>query len=349
MDDFELEIKTEFLRESKELLKELLAEFQNLKTNEAKDPIIERSFRFTHTIKSTGFAAGFNELSMFIHMFETLLVAVKNKMIHIDNEIINTLIIATKKITQCVEKLSYDFNASIDISSITSLLKSKLREAYAMNAERTFEQKKKSDTAVAASVEKTNNTRQNSKEHRAILIVDDEDHIIDILARCLQNFDMPILTARNGLEAIEIISQNKIELIFTDLAMPKLDGLEFIKKVRDIDQNIPVIFISAYAEKDELIKFLELGAFAFFPKPFDTTQVTTTARNALNMKSTKDEVLNLATLNFRAYITNLKISKLYDNPDSSEHKKAVSDLERYLDKISNITNSILAEKFKMVS
>ena len=118
-----------------------------------------------------------------------------------------------------------------------------------------------------------------------LLIVEDIPNILDLLEMTLKFQGYPVLTARNGEEALEILAKQKPALIITDILMPKLDGFAFVQKVRTNPetQKIPVIFLSAtYVTPDDRSFALRLGASRFIEKPIDTEEFLLTIAELLN-------------------------------------------------------------------
>ncbi len=106
-----------------------------------------------------------------------------------------------------------------------------------------------------------------SKIFKIVLYVEDDEIIRDSLSYVFQNIFDKVLVAKNGYEALEIFKQNNIDLIFTDIDMPIMDGIEFIKSVREIDLNIKIIICSG-KNRYELQKELNsLNILHFFQKP----------------------------------------------------------------------------------
>lgn len=100
-----------------------------------------------------------------------------------------------------------------------------------------------------------------------ILIVEDGKDIINIMDRTFKMIVNQISLASDGNKAIELYKTNKPDLILTDLRMPYKDGVEFIKELRDIDSNIPIIVITAY--EDDLKEEEKQLVNAIFPKPIN--------------------------------------------------------------------------------
>ncbi|NWG33044.1 MAG: response regulator [Chloroflexi bacterium] len=106
-----------------------------------------------------------------------------------------------------------------------------------------------------------------------ILIVEDVPNVLELLEVTLRFKGYAVVTARNGEEALEVISQTKPALIVTDILMPKMDGYALVQKLRINPQtrSIPVVFLSAtYVTPEDKQFALSLGAARFMEKPIDT-------------------------------------------------------------------------------
>ncbi|WP_085828978.1 response regulator transcription factor [Clostridium massiliodielmoense] len=105
-----------------------------------------------------------------------------------------------------------------------------------------------------------------------ILIADDEEEIIELLSLYLEKDKHCIYSAVNGLEAFEIISNNKVDIAIIDIMMPKIDGYHLIKNIRE-KYDIPIIMLSAKSEYSDKILGLDLGADDYVTKPFNAMEV----------------------------------------------------------------------------
>jgi DNA-binding NtrC family response regulator len=101
-----------------------------------------------------------------------------------------------------------------------------------------------------------------------ILIVDDEESITKLLATMLKDQVDEIEVAYNGRDALNIVKKNKnIALILTDIKMPIMDGIEFVKRIREMGHETPVIFFTGYGSQEYMVQALEYGAYDFIDKP----------------------------------------------------------------------------------
>ncbi|MDO8472785.1 MAG: response regulator transcription factor [Dehalococcoidia bacterium] len=105
-----------------------------------------------------------------------------------------------------------------------------------------------------------------------VLVVDDEERIINFLRTKLKASGYEVLTAANGIEALEQIQAQEPDLVVLDLVMPKKDGFQTLKELRTFS-TVPVIILSARGADEEKIKGLGLGADDYLPKPFNPDEL----------------------------------------------------------------------------
>ncbi len=140
-------------------------------------------------------------------------------------------------------------------------------------------------------------------ENSSILVVDDDHDIVNAIAALLSREGYKIYKAYNGLEAIDSLMQNDIQLILIDVMMPKLDGLSAMMKIRTT-KNIPIIVLSAKSEDSDKILGLSMGADDYITKPYNpmelVARVQSNLRRYLSLGAAeglkKDNVLRLGGL-----------------------------------------------------
>ena len=110
------------------------------------------------------------------------------------------------------------------------------------------------------------------KDKKTILIVDDEQHIVDILVYNLQKEGYNTLQANDGLTAVDIALSKKPDLILLDIMLPKMDGLAVCKRIRHT-LNVPILMLTAKDEEIDKILGLELGADDYVTKPFSVREL----------------------------------------------------------------------------
>jgi two-component system chemotaxis response regulator CheY len=111
-----------------------------------------------------------------------------------------------------------------------------------------------------------------------VLIVDDSSVMRKIVGRSLRQAGVEVqqlLEASNGSEALTVAKENPLDLILSDINMPLMDGLEFVRQLRCIEaaQNIPVIMITTEAGEAHVVQALSCGASGYIRKPFTSEQI----------------------------------------------------------------------------
>ncbi len=104
-------------------------------------------------------------------------------------------------------------------------------------------------------------------ERRKILFLDDDESVRNLVQRILEEAGYDVVTASNGQQALEKVSQPGLSLILLDIIMPGLDGFEVLERIRQYE-NIPVIMLSGIREVTTKIDTLTLGADDYIAKPF---------------------------------------------------------------------------------
>ena len=101
----------------------------------------------------------------------------------------------------------------------------------------------------------------------SILLADDEESFIEPISFWLKSRGYAVSIARNGQEAIEKLKENPFDILFMDINMPVMDGLQTLSHIRLFNKDLPVVMITAaYSDKDNLIRAKELGISGFFAK-----------------------------------------------------------------------------------
>jgi len=112
---------------------------------------------------------------------------------------------------------------------------------------------------------------------KRILIVDDEPRYLRLLEANLRTDGYDVITAQDGLQAIEVFSSNPVDLILLDIMMPKLDGFATCQRIREFS-NVPIIVLTAKGEERDRVRGLDLGADDYLVKPFSATELLARVR-----------------------------------------------------------------------
>jgi two-component system nitrogen regulation response regulator NtrX len=130
----------------------------------------------------------------------------------------------------------------------------------------------------------------------AILIIDDERSIRSTLASVLEDEKYKVFTAEDALIGMEILNQEIIDIIFLDVLMPKLGGIEALEKIKNEWPFIEIVMISGHANIDMAVRAVKLGAFDFLEKPLSLDKILTICRNALAIKNLREENKKLKSI-----------------------------------------------------
>src|SRR3989304_5709134 len=115
-----------------------------------------------------------------------------------------------------------------------------------------------------------------------ILIVDDEPNVGDVLGIYLRRENFGVSIARDGQAALEAIERNPPDLLILDLMLPHIDGLQIVRRLREVESSdVPILILSAKAEEPDRILGLELGADDYVTKPFSPREVVTRVKAML--------------------------------------------------------------------
>ena len=126
-------------------------------------------------------------------------------------------------------------------------------------------------------------------EKKPILVVDDEKNIRLTMSQSLEPLDFPVLTAVNGEEALQKLGEGPIGLVFLDLKMPGIDGMEVLRRIRDNRPKTRVIIITAHGTIESAVEAMKLGAVDFIQKPFSPNEIRELATLVLAREALDEE------------------------------------------------------------
>ncbi len=170
----------------------------------------------------------------------------------------------------------------------------------------------------------------------SILVVDDDKNIgkmIEINLRKAKEYE--VRTATSGEACLKIIGEELPDLILLDIQMPGIDGIETLKRLRDIEPRIPVVMMSAHATIEKAVQSMKLGAYDFITKPFASDRLLVTVKNALMTSSLQKEISELRS--------ELRSKYNFDNiiGQSGRMQEVFRAMEKIID--SNVTVLIQGE------
>ena len=121
-------------------------------------------------------------------------------------------------------------------------------------------------------------------ERKQVLVVDDEANLRKVLVAQLTRDGYDVHTAADGEAAKELLADHHVDLVITDLRMPKVDGMELLRWALADDPTRPVVMITAHGTVDTAVEALKLGAFDYVTKPFDQAEIRAVAQKALRAR-----------------------------------------------------------------
>ena len=116
-----------------------------------------------------------------------------------------------------------------------------------------------------------------------ILVVDDEKNYLLVLSAVLEDEGYEVLTAHGGQEALEIQKSSDLDLILTDMKMPAMDGIVLLENIKTLDQDLPVIMMTAHGTIDKAVEAMQKGAYSYILKPFDNERLIIYVKKAVAM------------------------------------------------------------------
>src|SRR3990172_6083574 len=133
-------------------------------------------------------------------------------------------------------------------------------------------------------------------EPETILVVDDDEHMGFTFKEVMTSEGCRVVMARDGLEALERVKADHLDLVLMDVRMPKMDGIEALKQMVNIVPDLPVIMVTAFGSKDIAVEALKLGAYDYFTKPVDIHEIRIVVRRVLEKAKLQQEVDRLRRL-----------------------------------------------------
>ncbi|MCA9650596.1 MAG: sigma-54-dependent Fis family transcriptional regulator [Myxococcales bacterium] len=122
-----------------------------------------------------------------------------------------------------------------------------------------------------------------------ILVVDDEPHVRFTLRAILEDEGLEVLEAEDGQQALEGLDARPVDLLVTDLSMPRLDGMGLLRALRERDASPPAIMITAHGSERTAVDAMKLGAIDYLPKPFDADEVARVIHRSLGTARLEQE------------------------------------------------------------
>ena len=147
---------------------------------------------------------------------------------------------------------------------------------------------------------------------QTILLVDDEQRMLDLVELFLVPHGFKCLKEKTGINALETLRNEKVNLVILDVMMPEMDGWEVCKKIREFSQ-VPIIMLTARSDKQNLVKGLDIGADDYLTKPFDERELIARVNAILRRVPEVDESNGENVVYNEFYLDTEKYSLYYEN------------------------------------
>lgn len=160
---------------------------------------------------------------------------------------------------------------------------------------------------------------------QTVLIVDDDEAIRQMLSAFLSKEGLRVVTARDGLEAIEVFRLQRTDVVLLDIRMPRMNGLEAAKAILEMDRGTAVILMTAFAEVCTAVQAIKDGAFDYVIKPFDLEEIRLLVRRALEIRSMRADIVSLRRELSERYGAE---GILTDNPKMMDLRQTIAKVAR---------------------
>ena len=136
-----------------------------------------------------------------------------------------------------------------------------------------------------------------------ILIVDDEEDILELLAEVVKKWGHLPIVARDGEDALQKVQNVPIELVLSDIRMPKMDGLTFLEKLKNVNPNLTVIFLTGYPSVESAVRSLKEGAYDYLVKPINLDELKVKIDRGLERNKLSNSLKFLKGINWSLLIS----------------------------------------------
>jgi len=124
-----------------------------------------------------------------------------------------------------------------------------------------------------------------NRRNKTILVIDDEKSMQECLEIIFNKEGYSVLSAGNGSEGLRLFENNQVDLIIQDLKMPGLSGTDLLRAIRERDESVPVIVITAYSTWDTAVEAMRLGAYGYIKKPFENDNIKSVVERAIESRN----------------------------------------------------------------
>lgn len=349
--EFEDQLRRDFLTEAIDLVATSESELLNLESGESATDSIDTLFRIVHTLKGSAYTVQLNRLGAFVHKVEHILSHLREGEMGISPDLIDVLfksLDVTKNILNFVlnnHNDDADFIDSVDfldpyLSEYQSKDESSDSAGFGFFDDEIALEEDNSDSTQSEDIRSSLRSFQ-SKIKARILVCDDEEDIRDLLSEILKSHDFEAVHAVDGLDGLRELEETDIDLVLTDIKMPNLDGVGFIREIRAQGNRVPILVISGQAQSLDLKHLLNMEIDGYIDKPFQSSDLVVKVNNSLRMSLMRKNVAKISEMNYEAYMAMMQLLLHLGPHVTKKYKDEQMKLEKYLDEIANLTHATL--------
>ena len=129
-----------------------------------------------------------------------------------------------------------------------------------------------------------------------VLVVDDEDEFREVIAKRLIKRGLKVESAESGLKALEILEHSRTDVVLLDVKMPEMDGIETLRRIRNLKPLVEVVLLTGHASVDSGIEGMKLGAFDYLMKPIELEPLLEKLSDAYEKKRIHQEKIEAAQM-----------------------------------------------------
>ncbi|MCB9478210.1 MAG: sigma-54-dependent Fis family transcriptional regulator [Deltaproteobacteria bacterium] len=164
-----------------------------------------------------------------------------------------------------------------------------------------------------------------------ILVVDDERESAQMLSRFFEASGYEVLSASEGVEALRLAKENRVDLMITDLKMPRMDGITLLKEMQTVSPQTVGIVVTGFATVDTAVEAMKVGAFDYVSKPFQLEEIRLAVQRALDHRRLKEENVSLKQ----------QLRKKYRFENIVGDHPKMQELFRLIERVANSDSTVL--------
>jgi sulfhydrogenase subunit beta (sulfur reductase) len=185
-------------------------------------------------------------------------------------------------------------------------------------------------------------------EERKVLVAEDEMDLLNGLRKSLSKEGYNVDTAEDGLQAVQRIEGADYDIVIADLKMPRMDGMELLRRTRQVSPRTVFIIMTGYGSVESALEAMKLGAFDYIPKPFSTKQLSAVVEKAIRTREVARPVPatvhRIAAENVPLLAEHMMKSRMVVAPVAKGRSNVFATIERVQDIVLDYTSTILPPK-----